>query len=399
MNTTNSTFNPEWEFATQAIRAGQRRSAEGEHCEPIYTTSSFIFNSAEEAAINFANETGERNIYSRFTNPTVNFFEQRLAALEGAERAVATSSGMAAILATCLAFLNQGDEIVCSKSVFGSTLGMFNNLLPRFGITTRFVELTDLKAWEAAITSKTKFLFVETPSNPLVEIADLAALSQIAKAHNLKLVVDNCFSTPALQQPIKFGADIIIHSATKYLDGQGRVLGGAVVGNEADMVQVFNLVRSTGPSMSAFNAWVFLKGLETLKLRMQAHSASALGLAQWLAEQPQVIQVHYAGLTNHPQHQLAKQQMPNGFGGVVAFEVAGGKEAAWQLINSTQLMSITGNLGDTKSTIIHPATTTHGKLTDAVRAEVGITPGLIRISVGLEDLVDLQADLARGLKS
>lgn len=391
---TNSTYQPDWQFNTLAVRAGQRRGPESEHCEPIYTTSSFIFNSAEEAAINFANETGERNIYSRFTNPTVNFFEERLAALEGADRAVATSSGMAAILATCLAFLNQGDEIVCSKSVFGSTLGMFNNLLPRFGITTKFVELTDLKAWEAAITSKTKFLFVETPSNPLVEIADLAALSQIAKAHNLKLIVDNCFSTPALQQPIKFGADIIIHSATKYLDGQGRVLGGAVVGNEEDMVQVFNLVRSTGPSMSSFNAWVFLKGLETLKLRMQAHSANALGLAQWLQEQPKVTKVHYAGLTSHPQHELAKQQMPNGFGGVVAFEVAGGKEAAWQLINSTELMSITGNLGDTKSTIIHPATTTHGKLTDEVRAEVGITPGLIRISVGLEDLSDLKADLS-----
>lgn len=385
-----------WGLATQAIRAGHKRTAEGEHSEPIFTTSSFVFGSAAEAAAAFANETGEQNIYSRFTNPTVRIFEERLAALEGGERAVATSSGMAAILSTCLAFLQQGDEIVCSRSVFGSTIGLFTRMLTKFGIKIHLVELQNLEAWAAACNSNTKMLFVETPSNPLSEIADLKALAALARQKNLRLVVDNCFCTPALQKPLDLGAHIVVHSATKFLDGQGRMLGGAVVGSDADMAEVFGVVRTAGPCMSSFNAWVFLKGLETLNLRMQAHSANALAVAQWLEQQPQVAKVHYAGLPSHPQHKLAKQQM-RAFGGVLAFEMHGGQEAAWRVIDNTKFLSITGNLGDTKTTITHPATTTHARLTEEARAEVGITAGLLRVSVGLEDVADIQQDLARGM--
>lgn len=385
-----------WGSATQAIRAGHKRTAEGEHSEPIFTTSSFVFGSAAEAAAAFANETGEQNIYSRFTNPTVRIFEERLAALEGGERAVATSSGMAAILSTCLAFLQQGDEIVCSRSVFGSTIGLFTRMLTKFGIKIHLVELQNLEAWAAACNSNTKMLFVETPSNPLSEIADLKALAALARQKNLRLVVDNCFCTPALQKPLDLGAHIVVHSATKFLDGQGRMLGGAVVGSDADMAEVFGVVRTAGPCMSSFNAWVFLKGLETLNLRMQAHSANALAVAQWLEQQPQVAKVHYAGLPSHPQHKLAKQQM-RAFGGVLAFEMHGGQEAAWRVIDNTKFLSITGNLGDTKTTITHPATTTHARLTEEARAEVGITAGLLRVSVGLEDVADIQQDLARGM--
>lgn len=387
-----------WGAATLALRTGQHRTAEREHAEPIFTTSSYIFESAAHAAECFANETGEQNIYSRFTNPTVRCFEDRLAALEGGERAIATSSGMAAILSVCMAFLQQGDEIVCSRSVFGSTIGLFNRMMSRFGITTHFVELQNLEAWEAACNDKTRLLFVETPSNPLSEIADLGALSALAKSKALRLVVDNCFCTPALQLPLKLGADIVVHSATKYLDGQGRMIGGAVVGSDKDMAEVFGIVRTAGPCMSPFNAWVFLKGLETLRLRMDAHSASALELATWLEQQPSVAKVYYAGLPSHPQHELAKKQM-RAFGGVLSFEMKGGKEAAWKVIDNTQMLSITGNLGDAKSTITHPATTTHARLTPEARAEVGIADGLIRVSVGLEDIVDIKADLARGMAS
>lgn len=383
-----------WGTSTLALRTGHRRTAEREHGEPIFTTSSFVFESAAHAAECFANESGEVNIYSRFTNPTVACFEERLAAMEGAERGVATSSGMAAILAVCMAFLNQGDEVVCSRSVFGSTVGLFNRYMTRFGITTHFVELQDLQAWEAACNDKTRLFFVETPSNPLCELADLPALADLAHSKGLKLVVDNCFCTPALQKPLALGADVVVHSATKYLDGQGRAVGGAVVGSEKDMAEVFGVVRTAGPCMSPFNAWIFLKGLETLKLRMEAHSANALQLATWLQKQPGVAAVHYAGLPDHPQHELAKKQMRR-FGGVLSFEVAGGRDAAWAVIDSTRMLSITANLGDAKTTITHPASTTHARITPEARAAAGITDGLVRIAVGLEDIADIQADLAK----
>ncbi|MFK7160996.1 O-succinylhomoserine sulfhydrylase [Marinospirillum sp. MEB164] len=384
-----------WGAATRALRTGHQRTEQREHAEPIFTTSSYVFDSAAHAAECFANETGEHNIYSRFTNPTVSIFEQRLAALEGAERGVATSSGMAAILSVCLAFLEQGDEVVCSRSVFGSTVGLFSRLMSRYGITTHFVELNQISAWEAACNARTKLFFAETPSNPLCELVDLSALSQLARSRGVKLVVDNCFCTPALQQPLALGADIVVHSATKYLDGQGRMVGGAVVGSQEDMAAVFGVVRTAGPCMSPFNAWVFLKGLETLALRMKAHSENALNLALWLEQQPGVARVHYAGLPSHPQHALAQQQM-RAFGGVLSFEMAGGREAAWRVIDATQMLSITANLGDAKTTITHPATTTHARVAPEARLAAGITDGLVRIAVGLEDLADLKADLSRG---
>lgn len=381
-------------FDSLAVRAGQTRSAEGEHSEAMFLTSSFVFGSAAEAAARFGgSEPG--NIYSRFTNPTVRMFEQRLAALEGGERCVATSSGMAAILATCLGLLKAGDHVVCSRSVFGTTNVLFEKYLKKFGVETSFVELTTVAAWQAAITPATKLFFLETPSNPLSEVADIAALATLAHAHGILLAVDNCFCTPALQQPLALGADIVIHSATKYLDGQGRCLGGAVVGRQKEMEEVFGVVRTCGPTLSAFNAWVFLKGLETLSLRMKAHAASALALAEWLEAQPAVARVHYSGLRSHPQHALAARQQ-SGFGGVLAFELKGGREAAWRFIDATKLMSITANLGDAKTTITHPATTTHGRLSPEAKAAAGITEGLIRIAVGLEDLADLRADCARG---
>ncbi len=381
-------------FDSLAVRAGQTRSAEGEHSEAMFLTSSFVFGSAAEAAARFGgSEPG--NIYSRFTNPTVRMFEQRLAALEGGERCVATSSGMAAILATCLGLLKAGDHVVCSRSVFGTTNVLFEKYLKKFGVETSFVELTTAAAWQAAITPATKLFFLETPSNPLSEVADIAALAALAHAHGILLAVDNCFCTPALQQPLALGADIVIHSATKYLDGQGRCLGGAVVGRQKEMEEVFGVVRTCGPTLSAFNAWVFLKGLETLSLRMKAHAASALALAEWLEAQPAVARVHYSGLRSHPQHALAARQQ-SGFGGVLAFELTGGREAAWRFIDATKLMSITANLGDAKTTITHPATTTHGRLSPEAKTAAGITEGLIRIAVGLEDLADLRADCERG---
>ncbi len=382
-------------FDSLAVRAGQVRTAEGEHSEPIFLTSSFVFGSAAEAAARFGG-TEPGNIYSRFTNPTVRTFEQRLAALEGGERCVATSSGMAAILATCLGLLQAGDHIVSSRSVFGTTNVLFDKYMKKFGVTTSFVPLTDVDAWEQAITPQTKLFFLETPSNPLCEIADIPALAALAHRHGILLAVDNCFCTPALQQPLKLGADIVIHSATKYIDGQGRVLGGAVVGPAKLMEEVFGVVRTCGPTLSAFNAWVFLKGLETLRLRMEAHSASAQHLAEWLQAQPQVSRVHYTGLASHPQHALAARQQ-RGFGGVLSFELKGGRDEAWRFIDATRLMSITANLGDAKTTITHPASTTHGRLSPEAKAAAGISEGLIRIAVGLEDIADLQADCARGL--
>ncbi len=386
----------EYDFDTRAVRAGQRRGSEGEQGEPIYTTSSFVYESAAQAAARFSGaEPG--NVYSRFTNPTVRIFEERLAALEGGDRCVATSSGMSAILATCMGLLQGGDHVVCSRAVFGSTVQLLENQLGRFGVTTTFVPLTDLAAWEAAICPETRLLFVESPSNPLTEVADLRALADLAHRHDALLVVDNCFCTPALQRPLELGADVVIHSATKYLDGQGRCLGGAVVGSNALMEPVYGFLRTTGPTMSPFNAWVFLKGLETLRLRMRAHCENAQALAEWLQGHPAVAHVHYPGLADHPQHDLAAAQQ-SGFGGIVAFEVKGGREAAWKVVDATRLLSITANLGDTKSTITHPATTTHGRLSAEQRAAAGIGEGLLRVSAGLESVEDLKADLARGLE-
>jgi O-succinylhomoserine sulfhydrylase len=386
----------QWGFDTRAVRAGQHRTNEGENSEPIFLTSSYVFKNAAEAAARFSGaEPG--NIYSRFTNPTVRAFEERLAVLEDGEKCVATASGMVAILSTCLALLKSGDHVVSSRNIFGASVLLFNNYLAKFGIETSYVSLTDYAAWEKAIKPNTKLLFLETPSNPLTEIADIARLAKIAHTKGCLLVVDNVFCTPVLQQPLKLGADIVIHSATKYLDGQGRCVGGAVIGNQ-ELVgeKVYGFMRTCGPSLSPFNAWVFLKGLETLSLRVKAHSANALELAQWLEKQKRVKRVYYPGLASHPQHELAKKQQC-GFGGIVSFEVDGGKDAAWKLIDSTRVISITANLGDTKSTITHPATTTHGRLTPEQRLDAGISDGLIRISVGLEDLEDIKKDLARGL--
>ena len=387
-----------YELDTLAVRAGQHRSSEQEQGEPIFTTSSYVFKSAAEAAARFSgDEPG--NIYSRFTNPTVRVFEERLAALEGGERGVATASGMSAILATCLALLKSGDHIVASRSIFGTTVVMFNNYLAKLGIETTFVDLADFTQWEQAIKPSTKLLFLETPSNPLTVMADIKALSGLAKKNDCLLVVDNCFCTPALQRPLSLGADIVIHSATKYLDGQGRCIGGAVVGSE-ELVgkEVFGVIRTCGPSMSPFNAWVFLKGLETLRIRMEAHSRSANALAHWLEQQSKVDKVYYPGLSSHPQHELAKAQQSD-FGGVLSFEVKGGKESAWKVVDSTRMLSITANLGDTKSTITHPATTTHGRLTPEARLEAGIKDNLLRIAVGLESVEDIKKDLLRGFES
>ncbi len=384
-------------FDTLAVRAGQRRTNEGEHSEAIFTTSSFAFASAEEAAARFSG-VAPGNVYSRFTNPTVRAFEQRLAALEGGASCVATASGMAAILATGMGLLQAGDHVVCSRSVFGTTVVLFDRYFRRFGIDTDFVSQADLGEWQKAIRPTTRLLFVETPSNPLTEVADLAALAQLAHTNDALLVVDNCFCTPALQRPLSLGADIVVHSATKYLDGQGRCIGGAVVG-DAERVgkEVFGFLRTAGPSMSPFNAWVFLKGLETLRLRMEAHCVNALKLARWLEHHPYVEQVYYLGLESHPQHALAKRQQ-TGFGGMVSFNVCGGREAAWRVIDNTRMISITANLGDTRTTITHPATTTHGRLRPEQRQQTGIGDGLLRISVGLETIEDIISDLARGMK-
>ncbi|PPD33986.1 MAG: O-succinylhomoserine sulfhydrylase [Methylomonas sp.] len=380
---------------TQAIRAGHKRTHEDEHSIPIFATSSYVFDSAEQAALRFTGKA-PGNIYSRFTNPTINAFQERLALMEKGERCLAFSSGMAAIMAVGMALLKAGDHVLCSRSVFGNTVLAFQNFFGKFGVTTDFVNLTDLSAWEAAIKPNTRFLFLETPSNPLIEIADIQALAEMAHRHGCLLVVDNCFCTPILQQPLALGADLVVQSATKFIDGHGRCVGGAVIGSEALIEKdIYPYLRTGGSCMSPFNAWVFLSGLETLGLRMKAHCDNAFALAQWLEAQPSVAKVHYPGLVSHAQHELAKRQQSH-FGAVVSFELTGGKEQAWRLIDSTQMLSITANLGDVKTTITHPATTTHGRLSPEARAEAGIKDSLVRISVGLENIDDIKSDL-RGL--
>ncbi|WP_202718094.1 O-succinylhomoserine sulfhydrylase [Thiothrix subterranea] len=386
----------EWEFETLAVRAGHVRTNEGEHSEAIFPTSSFVFSSAAQAAARFGG-TEPGNIYARFTNPTVRYFQERLAALEGGESCVATASGMSAILAVMLGLLKAGDHVVCSRAVFGTTTLLLQNIIGKFGVAFSFVELTDMAAWEAALQPNTRLLFVETPANPLTEIVDIRELADLAHRHGSLLVVDNCFCTPALQRPLDLGADMVVHSATKYLDGQGRALGGAVVGDKERVGKdVYGVLRNGGMTMSPFNAWIFLKGLETLSLRMKAHCENALQLAQWLEAHPAIERVHYPGLVSHPQHALAQQQQ-SGFGGIVSFIVKGGQAAAWQVVDATQMLSITANLGDAKTTITHPATTTHGRLTPEQKAQAGIAAGLLRVSVGLESVRDIQRDLARGL--
>jgi O-succinylhomoserine sulfhydrylase len=385
----------DYDIETLAVRAGTVRSQFNEHSEAMFLTSSFVFGSAAEAAARFKGEQ-PGPIYARFTNPTVSMMETRLAALEGAERCVAFASGMAAILATVMGLMKAGEHVVASRSIFGSTVQLFSNILGRFGVETTYVSPTDPAEWRAAVKPNTRLFFVESPSNPLTEVSDIRALAEIAHEAGAWLAVDNCFCSPALQQPLELGADIVIHSATKYLDGQGRVLGGAVLGSQALMEGVYTFLRTAGPTLSAFNAWVILKGMETLSIRMDAHSKNALELAQWLEAQPRVARVLYPGLPSHPQHELAMAQQKTG-GGIVAFELEGGQAAAWKLIDATRLLSITANLGDTKSTITHPTTTTHSRMTAEQRAAAGIGDGLVRIAVGLESQADIQADLARGL--
>lgn len=382
-------------FDTLAVRAGQHRTPEGEHSDPLFFTSSYVFRTAADAAARFAGEV-PGNVYSRYTNPTVRSFEERLAALEGAEQAVGFATGMAAITAVVMSLCSAGDHVLVSQSVFGSTISLFEKYFKRFGVEVDYVPLADVGGWERAIKPNTKLLFVESPSNPLAELVDITALSAVAQAKGAMLVVDNCFSTPALQQPLALGADIVVHSATKFIDGQGRCMGGAVCGRSKEMNEVLGYLRTAGSTLSPFNAWIFLKGLETLNLRMRAHCASAQVLAQWLEAQEGIEKVHYSGLPSHPQHELAKRQTKD-FGAVVSFEVKGGKEGAWRFIDATRLISITANLGDSKTTITHPATTSHGRLSPAEREAAGIRDSLIRVAVGLEDVADLQADLARGL--
>ncbi len=383
-------------FDTRAIRSGQVRTAESEHNDPVFLTSSFVFDSARQAAARFAHKE-EGNVYSRFTNPTVRAFEDRLAALEGAEHCIGTSSGMSAVLATCLALLKSGDHIVAAHDLFGSTVSLFSNVLSKFEIQTSFVSVTDKESWQAAIRPETRFLFIESPTNPLGDVADIVWLADLAHDNDCLLVVDNCLCTPALQLPFEMGADIVIHSATKFIDGQGRCVGGAVLMQEKEIYdQVFSFLRTCGPTMSPFNAWVFLNGLETLSLRMRAHCEGALALARRLEKHPAVAKIYYPGLESHPQHALAARQQ-KAFGSVVAFEVHGHREDAWSVIDATRILSITANLGDAKTTITHPASTTHCRITQEQRDLAGIRESLIRVAVGLEDIDDIEADLLRGL--
>jgi O-succinylhomoserine sulfhydrylase len=386
----------DWAFNTRAVRAGLAPTNEGEHSTPIFATSSFLFDSAEQAEARFSgDEPG--NIYSRFTNPSVRVFEDRLTALEKGAWCQGTASGMAAVTGLCLAVLQQGDHLVASRSIFGTINVLFDSILPRYGIEVSFVDLADVADWQAAIKDNTKLLFLETPSNPQTAIGDLRAIADIAHQAGAELAVDNCFCTPALQRPFEFGADYVIHSATKYLDGQGRCIGGAILGNKPEQEETIRkFVRTTGPTMSPFNAWVFTKGLEILSLRMKGHCENAQKVAEFLDTQPNVKRVFYPGLSSHPQHELAKSQQ-TGFGAIVSFEVEGGREAAWKIINNTSMLSITANLGDTRTTITHPATTTHGRVSDEEKAKAGVTEGLIRIAVGLEDADDIIADIVRGL--
>lgn len=387
----------DFDLDTLAVRAGTARSQFNEHSEAMYLTSSFVFESAAQAAARFSGAE-EGNVYARFSNPTVTAMQTRLAALEGAEACVATASGMSAILSLAMAVMQAGDHVVASNGLFGATQQLFGTILAKFGIETSFVAATDLDAYRAAVRPRTKLFFIETPSNPLTEVVDIAAVAAIAHEAGAILAVDNCFCSPALQRPLDLGADVVVHSATKYLDGQGRVLGGAVAGAKVITDEVFKFLRTAGPTLSPFNAWVILKGLETLRIRMEAQSASALELARWLESQPGVARVFYPGLPSHPQHELAMRQQKSG-GAIVSFEVEGGREAAWRVVDATRMISITANLGDTKTTITHPATTTHGRISPEARAAAGIGDGLLRIAVGLESIDDLKADLARGLSA
>ncbi len=386
-----------YQLETLAVRAGTARSQFNEHAEALYLTSSFVFDSAAQAAARFAGED-EGNVYSRFSNPTVAAFQERLAALEGAESCVATSSGMSAILSLIMALCSAGDHVVASTGLFGATQQLLGNIMTRFGVTTSFVSQTDVGAWEAAIRPETKLFFLETPSNPLTEIADVPALVAVAHARGILVAVDNCFCTPILQRPLDLGADLVVHSATKFLDGQGRVLGGAVAGAKPLTDEVLKFLRTAGPTLSAFNAWVLLKGLETLKIRLEAQSGNALELARWLEAHPGVARVYYPGLESHPQFELAKRQQKSG-GAIVAFEVKGARTEAWKVVDHCRLLSITANLGDTKTTLTHPASTTHGRISPEQRVASGITEGLLRVAVGLEAVVDLQNDLDAGLSS
>jgi len=386
----------QYDLATAAVRAGQHRTHEGEHSEAIFSTSSFVFDNAAEAAARFQNKS-PGNVYSRFTNPTVRTFEERLAAMEGGESCVATSSGMAAIMATCVALLEPGDHVVAASGMFGSTTQFFKKYLTRMGNPVDFAQIDDLADWQSKLRPETKMLFLETPTNPLTQLADIRSLAQLAESRGALLVVDNCFCTPVLQRPLALGAHIVIHSATKFIDGQGRCVGGAVVGDRQRVgEEIFGFLRTAGPTMSPFNAWVFLKGLETLEIRMQRHCQSAAEIASWLNQHSKVERVYYPGLADHPQHELCKQQQSD-FGGIVSFEVKGGIDAAWKVIDSTELLSITANLGDAKTTITHPATTTHGRISDEERRAAGISSSLVRVAVGLESPVDIIADLERGL--
>ena len=390
---------PSSHLDTLAVRSGIHRTAFNEHSEALFLTSSYVFSSAQQAADRFNNrEPG--NIYSRFTNPTVTAFQERLAALEGGQACVATASGMSAILATFMGLLKSGDHVVVSQSLFGATVQLLNNILGKFGLEVTFVPLGNIQAWQQAIQPNTRLFFLETPSNPTMELVDIAALSQLAHASGILLAVDNCFCTPVLQRPLQLGADLVVHSATKYLDGQGRVLGGAIVGSQELLMEggVYGFLRTAGPTLSAFNAWICLKGMETLNIRLQAQCQSALILAQWLEQHPAVERVYYPGLPSHPQYALAQRQQRLG-GAIVTFDVKGGQAAAWRVVDSTRILSITGNLGDTKSTITHPATTTHGRISEQARQKAGIGAGMLRVSVGLEDITDLQEDLARGLSA
>ena len=382
---------------TLAVRAGQERSQFNEHSEALYLSSSFIFDNAAQAAARFSG--GEEGyVYSRFTNPTVAVFQERLAALEGAESCVATASGMSAILSLVMALCSAGDHIVASASLFGATQQLLGNIMARFGVHTSFVSQTDLSSWEAAVRPETKLFFLETPSNPLTEISDVAALVAVAHARGILVAVDNCFCTPVLQRPLDLGADLVVHSATKFLDGQGRVLGGALAGSKRLTEEVLKFLRSAGPTLSAFNAWVLLKGLETLKIRIEAQSANALELAHWLEAHPRVARVYYPGLESHPQYELARRQQKSG-GAIVAFEVKGARTEAWKVVDSCRLLSITANLGDTKTTLTHPASTTHGRISPEQRTAAGITESLLRVAVGLEAVVDLKNDLDAGLSA
>jgi len=388
----------DYEIQTLGVRAGQARTEFQEHSEALFLTSSFVFKDARQAAARFAGED-QGMVYTRYTNPTVSMLQDRLAALEGAESCVATASGMAAILATAMVHLKSGDHVVCSNAVFGATIQLFNNILGRFGVETTYVAPTRVDDWRRALRKNTRLFYLETPSNPLTEVSDIAALADISRKAGALLAVDNVFCTPALQRPLELGADLVVHSATKYLDGQGRVIAGAVAGPKAlvgDPMTTF--LRTAGPTLSPFNAWVVLKGLETLELRMRAQSAAALELAAWLQSHPKVTRVHYPGLPSHPQHELARRQQ-RAAGAVLSFEVKGGREAAWRVLDSTRLVSLTANLGDVKTTIVHPASTTHGRISPEARAAAGITEGLIRLAVGLEAVADLKDDLKRGLEA